>query len=212
MPRLSPSASRSAWPSASAQSSTVWCSSMCRSPSQRSVAARSRRACRAARACGRRSPGRCATRGSAPRSRSTLDADPRLLRVALRPRACAAHRPARARCRPSPSRRRMRVAAGSRARPGCAANCDVGLAIADHGRARQVDAAVAQVVQHQADAGLARRRVVVRRSCRRSALRGSAMPCDSRRSAAAAAAGRRSASRGKLAVPRPSWLVTITNS
>ena len=29
MPRLSPSASRSAWPSASAQSSTVWCSSTC---------------------------------------------------------------------------------------------------------------------------------------------------------------------------------------
>ena len=37
MPRLSPSASRSAWPSASAQSSTVWCSSTWRSPVQRSV-------------------------------------------------------------------------------------------------------------------------------------------------------------------------------
>ena len=34
MPRLSPSASRSAWPSASAQSSTVWCSSTRRSPVQ----------------------------------------------------------------------------------------------------------------------------------------------------------------------------------
>ena len=32
MPRLSPSALRSASPSASATSSTVWCSSMCRSP------------------------------------------------------------------------------------------------------------------------------------------------------------------------------------
>ena len=36
MPRLSPSASRSACPSASAQSSTVWCSSICRSPLQAS--------------------------------------------------------------------------------------------------------------------------------------------------------------------------------
>ena len=40
MPRLSPSASRSAWPSASAQSSTVWCSSTSRSPWQVSSSAK----------------------------------------------------------------------------------------------------------------------------------------------------------------------------
>ena len=40
MPRLSPSASRSACPSASAQSSTVWCSSISRSPLQLSSSAK----------------------------------------------------------------------------------------------------------------------------------------------------------------------------
>ena len=136
MPALSPSAWRSASPSVEAQSSTVWCSSMCRSPRQLSCR-RSRRAGRAAPACDRRSRcrWRCGIGAVSSSSTATFDVGlAGLARHAARRRASS-----------------VRVIAGQRliARRGVddaqaadarsCANSQVGVAIADHGAALAVD-------------------------------------------------------------------------
>ena len=84
-----------------------------------------------------------------------VDPDPGFLGVALAPRRGAAHRPVHGRCRASPTRRRTAAsAAGSRGCRRLSANCDVGVAVADHRRARPVDAAVLQVGQTRPTPGL----------------------------------------------------------
>ena len=106
---------RRAWPSASAQSSTVWCSSMCRSPLQVSSQREAAVLARAAPACDRRS--RCRSRCGSGRSAS------RFTRRGCRfPSSCAR---SLARGRASSSRAMAgQVSAGvavgsARAGPGC---------------------------------------------------------------------------------------------
>jgi hypothetical protein len=100
MPRLSPSASRRAWPIASAVSSTVWCSSMCRSPSVETASAKPpclpscssmwSKKPRPVLACGSRHGRGRARPGSGSRG------------CRARRWRCAAHRPAHVRSRPVP--------------------------------------------------------------------------------------------------------------
>ena len=160
MPRLSPSASFSAWPSASAQSSTVWCSSMCRSPAQRTsqreaaVLAHLFQHVVEETEAGhappdrRRDPGRRSTRIRVSLV-SALDAGG-ARRIGQRVGDVApAHASSNFGLSGSRGRRDWRrTACRFRGRRPCALRIEV-------------DAAIAQVVQHQADARLAGRRVVL---------------------------------------------------
>ena len=134
MPRLSPSAARSASPSASAQSSTVWCSSMCEIARGRRARARNRRASRAARACDRRSRCRWRRGSDLPRSRSTRTSMSVSFVCAYDGRAAReqfAHGG-----RPGLALAAVLAHHAGRACRGSRANSQVGVAVADHGAAR----------------------------------------------------------------------------
>ena len=121
MPVRSPSARSSAWPSAMPQSSTVWCSSTCRSPLQ--LRSRSSRPCVAsAVSMWSRKPTPVAIVERPLPSRSTRDVDGRLPRAARRRAAAAPDAGRRRRCerrrRRGPAARRGRRRAGRSRRRG----------------------------------------------------------------------------------------------
>ncbi len=128
---------RRAWPSASAQSSTVWCSSTSRSPVHVKLERETRRDARPARACGRRTRCRWRYATGAVRSRSTATsiAVSRVRRATRAVRSRADQLP----CDrvPGLSPRRRCDGRAAPARRGSRASSQVRVAIADHVAARR---------------------------------------------------------------------------
>ena len=209
MPRLSPSAWRSASPSASAQSSTVWCSSTCRSPLQSSVQ-------REAAVLGQllqhvveeADAGADADRALGIQVDADADAGfPGLRATAARgapAAACAMRGPGFRRRTAGLTRKPAHAEVARRTRCPCRGRRSRRCAPRSIG-------VRGEVVAQQAGLRLAAVAAVRRRGagrCRRASKR---MPWEAKTSQHEVL-GRSKSAAGNAGVPRPSWLVTITKS